>query len=634
MSIEGTINSIISEMRSLASQSVAQTNQLVANAVRFLEYAPEYPSDRVGPPVSVGVSSGRSGNAEVTEKIPSFPSIRQPNFPDAPTLSSIGTITAEFTATEPTLHLPSMNYRTPAELASFDQAAPEIDPSVTLPTRPTLGVVDRPTYGAIDTDFVVDSITVPQLTTTRPTYTPSTLADWQTEFSRGLSQIPDLEEYAFRILDQLFPGLQSNYAALSERVNGILEGRTTALTDRYDQALYDQLRARVALEREKNLQAVDEAAMQTGWELPGAARLAARMRVETESSRSLNQAALEVYTKRAEQELQHLQFVMKLASELHGIGMDLFAKALGLNLEAFRAALAYADSAVGFSAKVYELTQRDFQIQVELLEAEIKIFEIQLRAELAKLEVTRNKIEVEKLKTEVNQQLLNQYLGELRAQETQAQLYATEIQALRAELDARKFPLDIFRAQVDSYVALTSAKRAEYDALEAQISGDRAKIEGELAKIRVYESQANVYRTRVDGESAAIAARAKRNDQVLEQYRTQVQAELNLVQTDEAIAKHALNAYEAMAKIYIAQAQMDLEDARLDWQEKSEKARLELEQLRFAFDAALQETRTEMNRRESLATTNLTAGNVQGALANSALSALNSIVSLAASEEI
>lgn len=79
---------------------------------------------------------------------------------------------------------------------------------------------------------------------------------------------------------------------------------------------------------------------------------------------------------------------------------------------------------------------------------------------------------------------------------------------------------------------------------------------------------------------------------------------------------------------------MDLEDARLDWQEKSEKARLELEQLRFAFDAALQETRTEMNRRESLATTNLTAGNVQGGLANSALSALNSIVSLAVQEEV
>ena len=634
MSIESTISSIISQMRSLASSSVAQTNQLVANAVQFLEYAPQYPSDRVGPPRGTGISTGRSGNPDIPEKVPSFPSIRLPNFPTVPTLGDIGTITAQFTATKPTLNLPSMNYRVPAELASFGRTDPEIDTSVTLPVRPVLEAVDRPTYGAIDTNFVADSITVPQLTTTRPTYTPSTLTNWQTEFANGLSQIPDLEEYAFRILDQLFPGLRANYTALSERINGILEGRETALTDRQDQALYDQLRARIAQEREKNLQAVDEASLQTGWELPGAARLAARMRVETESSRSLNQAALEVYTKRAERELQHLQFVMKLAAELHGTGMNLFTKALGLNLEAFRAALAYADSAVGFSAKVYELTQRDFQIRVELLESEIKVFEIQLRAELAKLEVTRNKIEIEKLKTEVNQQLLNQYLGELRAQETQAQLYATEVQALRAELDARKFPLEIFRAQVDSYVALTSAKRAEYDALEAQISGDRAKIEAELAKVRVYESQANVYRTQVDGESAAITARAKRNDQVLEQYRTRVQAELSLVQTDEAIAKHALSAYEAMAKIYIAQAELDLEDARLDWQEKVEKARIELEQLKFAFDAALQETTAEMNRRQSLATTNLTAGNVQGGLANSALSALNSIVSLATNEEI
>lgn len=634
MSIESTINSIISQARALASSATAQTNQLVANAVSFLEYTPDYPSDRsTFNPSPIGVTI-RAGNPEIAEKVPSFPGIRLPNFPSNPSMGEIGTIAAEFDADEPTITLPAMNYRVPAALEPFTRTAPSIDPSVILPVRPTLEAVDRPTYGTIDTDFVVDGITVPRLTTTRPTYTPSTLADWRTEFANGLSQIPNLEEYAFRILDQLFPGLRANYAALSERIAGILDGRATALTDRQDQALYDQLRARVAQEREKNLQAVDEASLQAGWELPGAARLAARMRVETESSRSLNQAALEVYTKRAERELQHLQFVMKLATELHGAGMDLFAKALGLNLEAFRAALAYADSAVGFSAKVYELRQRDFEIAVGLLEAEIKVFEIQLRAELAKLEVTRNKIEVEKLKTEINQKLLNQYLGELRAQETEAQIYATQIQALRAELEARKFPLDIFRAEVDAYVALTSAKRAEYDALEAQINGDRAKIEGELAKVRVYESQANVYRTRVDGESAAITARAKRNDQLLEQYKTQVQSELALVQVDEAIAKHSLNAYEAMAKIYLAQSQIDLQEARQEFEARIEKARMDLENLRFEFQSALDETSLEMNRRKALADTNLAAGNVQGGLANSALSALNSIVSLAASEEV
>jgi len=633
VSIESTINSIISQMRALASSATAQTNALVAEAVQFLEYNPQYPSERIVPPSSQGIYQPRSGEPEVTEKVPSFPSIRQPNLPDEPSLVSLGDIEVEFTATEPTLTLPAMYYQIPAGVASFDQQAPAIDTSVTLPARPTLETLDRPDYISVATDFPIDSITVPQLTTTRPTYTPGTLATWETEFENGLSKIPDLEEYANRLLDQLFPGLRANYTALSERIAGVLEGRTTALTDRQDQALYDQLRARVAQEREKNLQAVDEASLQSGWELPGAARLAARMRVETESSRSLNQAALEVYTKRAERELQHLQFVMDLATKLHGVGMDLFTKALGLNLEAFRAALAYADSAVGFSAKVYELRQRDYEIAVSLLESEIKIFEAQLRAELAKLEVTRNRIEVEKLKSEVNQQLLNQYLGELRAQETQAQIYATEIQALRAELDARKFPLDIFQAQVETYVALTNAKRSEYAALEAQINGDRAKIEGELAKIRVYESQANVYRTRVEAESTAISARAKRNEQRLDVYKTQVQTELSLVQTDEAIAKHALNAYEAMAKIYIAQAQMDLQEAELEFRQKWEEAKMELENLKFDFQSALDETALEMNRRKSLADTNLTAGNVQGGLANSALSALNSVVSLAATQE-
>jgi predicted GNAT family acetyltransferase len=633
VSIESTINSIISQMRSLASSSTATTNQMVSNAVGFLEYNPSYPSSRAGSPRRTGVSNGRSGNPEIPEKVPSFPGIRLPNFPNAPSLGEIGIITARFTAEEPTITLPAMNYSFPAEIDKFNETTPDIDTALSLPTRPTLEALTRPTYVDVDTNFPIDNITVPQLNITRPTYTPGTLAVFEAEFENGLSKIPDLEEYAHRILDQLFPGLRANYAALSERVAGILEGRETALTDRQDQALYDQLRARVAQEREKNLQAVDEAALQSGWELPGAARLAARMRVETESSRSLNQAALEVYTKRAERELQHLQFVMNLAATLHGAGMDLFTKALGLNLEAFRAALAYADSAVEFSAKVYELRQRDYEIAVSLLEAEIKIFEARLRAELAKLEVTRNRIEVEKLKTDINQQLLNQYLGELKAQESQVQIYVAEIQGLRAELDARKFPLDIFQAQVESYVALTNAKRGEYEALRAQIDGDKAKIDGELAKVRVYESQANVYKTKVDGESAAITARAKRNDQLLDVYRTRVQSELALVQTDEAIAKHSLNAYEAMAKIYIAQSEMDLKDAELDFRQKLEDARMKLENLKFDFQSALDETSLEMNRRKALADTNLSAGNVQGGLANSALSALNSVVSLAATQE-
>ena len=628
MTNRATIEAIITDARILAANTTAAANGMISTAASQLNYAPHYPSD-TAKTFAAGVSDGSAGNPEVAEKVPHFPGIRSVQLPDAPALIDLDQIRREFAEKAPDLNLPDMRYPKPSAPARFAERAPDINTAVDLPDRPDLDPPEQPSFARLNTDIQLEPLTPPPAHFSKPAYTPGTFGDWPAEFEIGMSKIPELENHAFRLIDRMFPGLRASMAALAERMNGILEGRTTALADRHDQALYDGLKAKLALERDRNLQALDEVSTATGWTMPGAARMAAAMRVETEYSRSANAAALEVYVKRADRELQHLQFVMELASRLQANSVTLFGQAIGMSLDAFKAALAYADAATRYAATVYELLQKDFQIRVQVMEAEIRLFEALLRVELGKAELVKARIEVEKLKGDINQQRLQQYLAELKANETQASLYATQVTALRAELEARRFPLDIYETKVRAYVAETDAKRAEYAALQAEIEGDKAKIDGELAKVRLYAEKVGAFKSLVDADATKIGAQAKRNESVLEEFKTRVQAEVALTQIDESIAKHALTAYEAMSKIYLAQSEHDLERARFNFSAVLEKAKFESAADQREFEQAIKEIEVELSRRDSLSRLHLAGAQVSGQVAGSALSALNSVVSLA-----
>lgn len=634
MSTESTIDAIITDLRISAVNAASHAGAMVASAASTLAYTPKFPDGRSNV-MEAGVDMGGfSGAPEVVEKVPQFPTVGRIKLPDAPALTDIAAIRRRFEAKAPYIDMIVKSYRRPSDLAAFREVAPKIDTDVDIPEKPDIALPDRPTPARLNPDFEVENISVPALRPTRPTYTPGTLPDWDDLFSAGWDKIPSLDAEAHRILDRLFPGFKECQAALCARIDGVLTGKETALTERFEQSMYDAMRARLALERERGLQAVDDAALAAGWALPGAVRFAGQMRVETEYGRASNAAALEVYTKRAEREVQHLQFVMQLAASLFNTAVEVFSKALGIGLEAFKAALAYAEAAGRFAALVYELRQKDFAIFVQVMEAEIKLFEALLRAELAKLETVKARAEIEKLKGDVNRLLIEQYTAELRAGEVRASLYASEISALRALIDLRRAPLDVYEAKVRAYGALSDAKRNEYAALEAEIRGDQAHLEGQLAKLKVYQTQADVFRTEVEADSALVTAQAKRNEAVLEEFKTRVSAAVSQVQIDEAVAKNALDAYKAMSDIYLAQATHALELRRFAFEKSIKDAEMELKELEFNFGAELENVKLELSRRESLGQLQMSAAGVHGSIASSALSALNSLVSISTTEEL
>jgi len=602
------IQNTMSFARSEANSMLGAATAMVNNAVSILYgYSPDYPSETITVSDS-GYSFSSGFNSE--EKPPSFPTIRTPNAVTMGALGDIDTLDDTFSETEPTLNLPTFDYTVPTKLSSFTKTAPDIDESVDIPEAPTFSYPDLPTLLTLNTDIELSDLVIPGHNFTNPSYNNILSDNFYTAFTAGQAKLPNYDDYGNQLVNRFYPNVQAAMQALISRASGILDGTQTALTDNHDQHYYELLRSRIATERDKAVQAVDDASVVAGWDLPGLVRAAGQKRIQQESTASLNNAALEVYVKRADRELQHLQFVMQVVPPLQASAIALFGQAWGMQMQAFDGALRFADTAIKFAHAVYALKQRDFEIEQGLLESQIRILEALLKAELAKADITQKKLEIERLKESINKDQIELYTAQLQGQETKARLYASQIDALRQTIAARKLPLEVFSAEVDAFGKLADAKRAEYAMVEAQISGDKAKTEGELAKLRVYETKANVFGAVVGAKSKRIDGQIQRNQQILEEFKTRMRAEVDLTQIDATIAAHSLDAYKAMSAVYIAETQAELEQAKFDFTKKLEDAKLKLEQTSMAFDRQFKALEIEMTRVKATADISLAGAEV------------------------
>lgn len=632
MSYDNVVNQINSTQnlaRSLAQSAVSATNSLVAQAIETLtRYQPDFPQEPF-PAVERGMSVG-GGTFVPEEKPPGFPTIRTAQDVVMGALGHIDTLDDDFDEAAPVLTLPTFAYTDPSPLAPFAKTAPDVDSTVTVPDAPDIDYPDLPVLLAIDTDIELQDLVIPSLAITMPSYNNLLSDTFVTQFAAGRAAVPNPDDYGTNLVGRFFPEWQTTIQQLEGRINGVLAGSQTALTDAFDGRLYEQLRARVRAESDTATAALDEQTRATGWDLPGAARAAGARRIQQDMSKALQATALEVYAKRADREVQHLQFVIGQAVPLHQAAVVLFSTAFDISMKAFDGSMRYADAALKFATAVYQLKQRDYELAQALTDKQIAIFQALLDAELAKTKVAEARLTVERLKTETNQQQIQLYSAQLEGQRTKVGIFQSQIDALRATLDARKLPLDVFESEVRAFAAMAGAKRDEYGLVEAKIRGDEAKTRGELAKLEVFKTHAEVFATRVGAKAKKIDGQIQRNQQILREFEIKQDAELKLTQIDESVAKHALDAYTAMAEVYIAESKQQLEAARLDFEQTLENSKLEIEERRFEFDRQFKNLEIEMTRVKAIAEIELSAAEVQGRQASAAMTVMNTMAELSA----
>lgn len=625
------INSIQSTARATASSAMAAATAMVNQALGTLTgYTPDFPQDPLTP-VEVGIRVGGT-DFEPTQKPPSFPTIRTAQDVTMGELGHIDTLDDAFAETAPTLNIPSFSYASVTPLAPFSGVAPTIDTTFTVPDAPELDEPTRPELLALRTDISVPTIDLPAMDITlpaRPQYSlsPSFVA----QFAAGQAAVPNPDVYGTNLVSRFFPDWLATIQQFEQRVNGVLAGTQTALTDAFDGRLYNQLRARISAETDKALAALDQQTTSTGWNLPGPARSAIHLRIRSELQAALNAAALEVYTKRTEREVQHLQYVLGQALPLHQAAVSLFSTAFDMSVKAFDGAMQYADLALKFAIQVYQTLQRDFEIDQMFVDKQIAILKEAREGEFIKLRVTEAELKVESLKSDHNKDRLTQFSQEIEAGNQRIARYDKQILALEKTLEGRELPLKAFESNVRGYLASWQSKEGEYKDIEMRIRGDEAKTKGELAKEGVYKTKADVFSTVVGAKAKKIDGQIQRNAQILKEFEVKQDAELKLTQIDATVAENALDAYKAMAEVYIAESKRRLEAARLDFEETLANSKLKVQEREFEFQRQFKNIEIELTRVKAISELQLSAADVHGRNAAAAMSVMNTMAELSAS---
>lgn len=631
MSVNDTLNQVNatqSMARSIASSAISAANNQAAQAISTLTaYTPEFPQDPLTV-VSRGVSYPQT-DFEPTQKPPNFPTIRTAEEVVMGELGHIDTIDDTFSEDAPTLNIPTFSYGSVSALSPFTGVAPTIDSTFDEPEAPTLTDPTEPTLITLRSDITVPTLNLPEFDIVMPARPQYSLnPSFVEQFAAGEAAVPNPDDYGNNLVSRFFPGWQTTVQQLESRIQGVLGGTQTALTDAFDARLYDSLRTRISDEIDKALSTLDQQTTSSGWQVPGTVRAAGQLRIRQELQRALNSAALEVYTKRSEREVQHLQYMIGQALPLHQSAVSLFSTAFDMSMKAFSGAMQYAEVATNFVIKVYEVLQRDFEIDQMYVDKQIAIIKEQRDGELYKLQVVEAELKVESLKSEQNKDRLTQYGQEIEAGNQKIARYTAQISALNSLLNARELPLKAFEANVRGYLATWQAKEGEYKDIEMRIRGDEAKTRGELAKQDVYKTAASVFETLVNARAKKIEGQIQRNQQIMKEFEIKQNAEVELTKIDALVSQNALDAYKAMAEIYIAESQQRLATAKLDFDEVIANSELEIKEREFEFKRGISNLEIEMTRIKAIAEMQLSVAQVHGRNAASAMSVMNTMAEL------
>lgn len=629
------VNNTMNSAQSVANAAVSATTTLVQQAIGTLTgYTPTYPDDSLTPitPREAGYSLG--SEVDVTAKPAEFPEIRTAQDVQMGALGDISTIDDTFEGVRPDLDLPAMAYNTISPLEKFTGQAPDIDTQFDVPEEPIIDDPDDVTLIDLKTEFNFPNIDLPEfdiIKPPRPKYNIS--GSFAEQFAVGQSNVPNLDDYSTTLMNRLFPNWETSIQQLYSRINGILSGSQTALTDTFEERLYEVARGRIQEERDKAIALLDEQTKATGFNLPGPVRAAGMQRIQQEASSALQKAALEINERREEMEVKNIQFIIEKALPLHQAAVATFTTAFDMSMKAYDGSMKYAQVSMQYIVEVYQTLQRDYEIDIAWVANEITIIKEQRNGEMFKLQVIEAEIKVESLKSDQNKDRLEQLRIRYEIGNRKLDKYSKQIDALGKTLEARKLPLDAFRASVEGYLASWQTKEGEYKNLDSIIRGDEAKIRGQLAKLEMYKTDASVFDTVVSAKSKKVDGQIKRNEQVLREFEVKQNKEVALTDIDAKVAAQALDAYKATAQIYIAESSQNLEKARLEFQQLVENSKLELAEREFQFSQRFKNLEIEITRVKSIAELQLSSAEVQGRIGAAAMSMMNVMSQLSASAQ-
>lgn len=487
--------------------------------------------------------------------------ITPPVLPTAPTINTEGL----FTANMPSAVMPDWNEANPALHVD------DIYNDLKNLAAPILQEFDFPTITPLNIRQAPELVLPEYVAAPTPDQMPdpSNYAEYMENKYRSV--LPEMKAFIDEIVNGWINQFAPEYAEQRDMLHAkILAGSEGGvLPDKFEDALYSRARDKVENEYSAAEFTILEQQSKRGFVVPPGAVFAGLNRARIAAADSLANQATDIYIERRKIEVQHLQFVLNLASaQVQGV-RNLAIQYAQTGLQMIGQSISYSKELAGMLAQTFEHVKSKHEFSLALMKALNEQYEVRLKAALSALEGYKLELESAKMVKDVEFKQVEVIKAQIETQTVKVNRYSAMIDAIakRAVVDELKIKEYAVRAQV--FETQIRARVAAFEAYKAAIDGDKAKLQGELAKLDIFNSQLKSADLNIEVQTEILKADIETNRARMAQYETQLDAykigsqiALQKFTAGAEIKKLGLDVYktnvEANIEIYKGRLQADL----------------------------------------------------------------------------
>lgn len=499
--------------------------------------------------------------------MPSAPSlaaihgITPPVLPTAPTINTTGL----FKAVMPSSVMPDWNEANPALHVD------EIYNDLANIAAPILRDYDFPTITPLNIRSAPELVLPEYVAAVTPDQLPDPSNYAEFMENKYKNSLPEMKAFVDEIVDGWITKFAPEYAEQRDTIHAkIMAGAEGGvLPNQFEDAMYSRARDRVETEYKAVEDTILEQEAKRNFVLAPGAVFAGLNRARIAAADSLANQATDIYIERRKIEVQHLQFVLNLASsQVTGV-RNLAIQYAQTGLQMIGESIQYSKDLAGMLTQTFEHVKSKHEFSLALMKALNETYEVRLKAALSALEGYKLELEAAKMVKDVEFKQVEVIKAQIETQAIQVQRYSAMVDAIakRAVVDELKIKEYSVRAQV--FETQIRARVAAFDAYKAAIDGDKAKLQGELAKLEIFNSQLKSAELKVDVQAKIVDADIETNRARMMQYNTQLSAveigsriALQKFTAGAEIKKLGLETYktnvEANIEAYKGQLQADL----------------------------------------------------------------------------
>lgn len=618
------IEQLIEDARGYASETADSANAALANAISAINDAPTFrPTSYNYNPGSVRLSEiGEFGdfNAVYTNPLA---------LPASPTYLSFAPTDVVIPAA-PVIDYTFNDISRPVfDVAAFDDVAPELI-DVELPPDPDIIIKAAPAITEIDLGDL-DDVTAPafnaEFNETAPAFDDDLKTEFTGEYERALPVVQNFVNNQMQSwMTQYAPEYDSNRQQLMAKIAEDMEDGT-AVTDEFEQALYNRARARVEAERSRTEQDLERGHGKRGFQLPPGSLTAGRNKLHQAAADQIAQQATEIAIERERIELQHKQFIMQLSSTLHqhvqGMAMQYAGVLLGINQQA----LDSAKEVARVVAQTYQLLLDRYKEIANVYAIESSTYKVRLEAALANVEVYKARADAARVAAQVDATKLDAYAKELDFELAKIEVYKSQLQGINTKVEINKLQLDAYATKARAYVAQVNGKESEFRAYAAALSGEETKLRAESLKVDVYNAELKGAMAQVDVDKTKADIINARNAAEAEVHKANVSAYNAAADAEAARLTSSANVFRARADAYRSRADVKIANSRIILSEEELKLRAVTADWQVSSNENIAAGKIAVERATSIARVGVAAGSTYASMAGAAMSSQNTMIS-------